>query len=206
MTKHPLLCVALLSLLSVVAALIILHFSPGEQGGQLEGVAITQVSVLEEDGGAIPLSDGLSRRLVALLRRHLPDVHAVQHGGDHAVHVVLPLAREHVQQLLVAAAHRQNAHLDLPVVHADQAAPLAALDRRPHAHAQVAQTLHALLRTHSAFAPLPWGATAGSAPRSTAVPCPSPSGSTWCRCAARPPAGRATPAAPSTVRPCTSYA
>ena len=51
MTKHPLLFVALLSLLSVVAALIILHFSPGEQGGQLEGVAITQVSVLEEDGG-----------------------------------------------------------------------------------------------------------------------------------------------------------
>ena len=51
MTKHPLFFVALLSLLSVVAALIILHFSPGEQGGQLEGVAITQVSVLEEDGG-----------------------------------------------------------------------------------------------------------------------------------------------------------
>ena len=70
MTKHPLLFVALLSLLSVVAALIILHFSPGEQGGQLEGVAITQVSVLEEDGGAIPLSDGLSRRLVALLRQY----------------------------------------------------------------------------------------------------------------------------------------
>lgn len=39
MTKHPLFFVALLSLLSVVAALIILHFSPGEQGGQLEGVA-----------------------------------------------------------------------------------------------------------------------------------------------------------------------
>ena len=70
MTKHPLLFVALLSLLSVVAALIILHFSPGEQGGQLEGVAITQVSVLEEDGGEIPLSDGLSRRLVALLRQY----------------------------------------------------------------------------------------------------------------------------------------
>ena len=66
MTKHPLLFVALLSLLSVVAALIILHFSPGEQGGQLEGVAITQVSVLEEDGGEIPLSDGL----VALLRQY----------------------------------------------------------------------------------------------------------------------------------------
>ena len=32
MTKHPLLFVALLTLLSVVAALIILHFSPGEQG------------------------------------------------------------------------------------------------------------------------------------------------------------------------------
>lgn len=70
MTKHPLFFVALLSLLSVVAALIILHFSPGEQGGQLEGVAITQVSVLEEDGGEIPLSDGLSRRLVALLRQY----------------------------------------------------------------------------------------------------------------------------------------
>ena len=70
MTKHPLLFVALLSLLSVVAALIILHFSPGEQGGQLEGVAITQVSVLEEDGGEIPLSDGLSRRLVTLLRQY----------------------------------------------------------------------------------------------------------------------------------------
>ncbi len=70
MTKHPLLFVALLTLLSVVAALIILHFSPGEQGGQLEGVAITQVSVLEEDGGEIPLSDGLSRRLVALLRQY----------------------------------------------------------------------------------------------------------------------------------------
>ena len=53
MTKHPLLFVALLSLLSVVAALIILHFSPGEQGGQLEGVAITQVSVLEEDGSVL---------------------------------------------------------------------------------------------------------------------------------------------------------
>ena len=70
LTKHPLLFVALLSLLSVVAALIILHFSPGEQGGQLEGVAITQVSVLEEDGGEIPLSDGLSRRLVTLLRQY----------------------------------------------------------------------------------------------------------------------------------------
>lgn len=70
MTKHPLLFVALLSLLSVVAALIILHFSPGEQGGQLEGVAITQVSVLEEDGGEIPLSDSLSRRLVTLLRQY----------------------------------------------------------------------------------------------------------------------------------------
>ena len=70
MTKHPLLFVALLTLLSVVAALIILHFSPGEQGGQLEGVAITQVSVLEEDGGEIPLSDGLSRRLVTLLRQY----------------------------------------------------------------------------------------------------------------------------------------
>ena len=70
MTKHPLFFVALLSLLSVIAALIILHFSPGEQGGQLEGVAITQVSVLEEDGGEIPLSDGLSRRLVALLRQY----------------------------------------------------------------------------------------------------------------------------------------
>ena len=70
MTKHPLLFVALLSLLSVVAALIILHFSPGEQGGQLEGVAITQASVLEEDGGEIPLSDGLSRRLVTLLRQY----------------------------------------------------------------------------------------------------------------------------------------
>lgn len=70
MTKHPLLFVALLSLLSVVAALIILHFSPGEQGGQLEGVAITQVSVLGADGGDIPLSDNLSRRLVALLRQY----------------------------------------------------------------------------------------------------------------------------------------
>ena len=70
MPKHSLFFVALLSLLSVVAALIILHFSPGEQGGQLEGVAITQVSVLEEDGGEIPLSDGLSRRLVTLLRQY----------------------------------------------------------------------------------------------------------------------------------------
>ena len=30
----------------------------------------TQVSVLEEDGGEIPLSDGLSRRLVTLLRQY----------------------------------------------------------------------------------------------------------------------------------------
>ena len=70
MTKHPLLFVALLTLLSAVAALILLHFSPGEQGGQLEGVAITQASLLEEDGGEIPLSDGLSRRLVTLLRQY----------------------------------------------------------------------------------------------------------------------------------------
>ena len=70
MTKHPLLFVALLALLASVAALIVLHFSPGEQGDQLEGVAITQVSVLEEDGGEIPLSDDLSRRLVTLLRTY----------------------------------------------------------------------------------------------------------------------------------------
>ena len=70
MTKHPLLFVAFLTLLAAIAALIALHFSPGEQGSQLEGVAITQVSVLGEDGGDIPLSDDLSRRLVALLRQY----------------------------------------------------------------------------------------------------------------------------------------
>ena len=70
MAKHPLLLVSFLTLLAATAALIVLHFSPGEQGSQLEGVAITQVSVIGKDNGDLPLSDDLSRRLVTLLRQY----------------------------------------------------------------------------------------------------------------------------------------